>query len=238
ISASLDKLNKEHRFKKAKPLFKNFRTNRQHLKALLKKDKALLTKKEKHILRRLKRTPKGAKVPELDRIYKIHLDLEPSQSLEDVVAAYNSDPDVEYAELNYIVSINLTPNDPLYPIQWPLNNTGQMYPESGRYNAPPGTVDCDIDAPQAWDIETGSPRKIIAVIDTGVDYTHRDLVGNMWVNREILNGRDDDGNGYVYCSRLSFPVFTQLEYGSFQSAAFAIPANISSACGRNSGTPA
>ena len=82
LSASLDRLNKKHRLRKAQPLFKNFRENRKHLNALLQKDKALLTKKEKHILRRLKRAPKGAKVPELDRIYKIDLDLEPGQSLE------------------------------------------------------------------------------------------------------------------------------------------------------------
>ncbi len=199
ISASLDKLNKRYKLKMARPLFKNFRENRQHLKALLKKDKTLLTKKERRILRRLKRAPKGAKVPELDRIYKLEIEPEAGQSLEDVVAAYNSDPDVEYAELNYIVSICQTPDDPLYPIQWPLNNMGQMYPESGRYNPPPGTPDCDIDAPEAWDIETGNPEIVVAVIDTGVDYTHRDIDDNMWVNTGEIggNGIDDDGNGYI-----------------------------------------
>jgi len=199
MSHSLDRLNKKYRLRKAKPLFKNFRKNRHHRNALLKKDKALLTKKEKHIIRRLKRAPKGAKVPELDRIYKIDLDLEPGQSIEEVVAAYNNDPDIEYAELNYIVSTNLTPNDPLYPIQWPLNNTGQMYPWSGWYNRPPGTPDADIDAPQAWDIYTGSSEIVVAVIDSGVDYTHRDIDDNMWLNPGEIpgNGIDDDGNGYV-----------------------------------------
>jgi len=199
ISASLDKLNKRYKLKKARPLFKNFKENRQRVKALLKKDKALLTKKERRILRRLKRAPKGANVPELDRIYTIEVDLEAGQSLEEVVAAYNSDPDVEYAELNYRVSICQTPNDPLYPIQWSLNNTGQIYPESGRYNSPPGTPDCDIDGPEAWDIHTGNPEIVVAVIDTGVDYTHRDIDDNMWVNTGEIGGNDidDDGNGYV-----------------------------------------
>ena len=126
----------------AKALFKSFKRNRQRVNNLLKKDKSLLTKPEKRILRRLKRAPKGANIPNLDRIYKIKLS--PGQSVLQAVKEYSKDADVEYAELNYIVSINLTPNDPLYSVQWPLNNTGQTYPESGRYNQPPGTIDCDI----------------------------------------------------------------------------------------------
>jgi subtilisin family serine protease len=203
LSGGLDELNARYRVRQIKPLFKDFKKNRQQLKALLKKDKATLTKKEKHILRRLKRAPKDAKVPDLSRIYKIELDLEPGESLEEAVQAYNNHLDVEYAELNYVVSIDLTPNDPLYPIQWPLNNTGQEFP----FNVDPlrgvlwmsGEPDCDIDAPEAWDIHTGNSEIIVAVVDTGVDYNHRDLDDNMWVNSDEIpdNGIDDDGNGYI-----------------------------------------
>ncbi len=209
LSDSLDKLNKKYKLRKAKPLFKNFKENRQRVKTLAKKDKALLSKKEKHILRRLKRAPKGARVPDLSRIYKLELELEPGQALQEVVEAYQSNAGVEYAELNYIVSIHNKPNDPCYPLQWPLNNTGQMYPESGSYNPPPGTPDCDIDAPEAWDIFTGSSEVIIAVVDTGVDYNHRDLQGNMWTDSngfygyDFINGdndpMDDHGHG-THCS--------------------------------------
>jgi parallel beta-helix repeat protein len=199
LSRSLDELNARYRVKKIEPLFKNFKKKRQQLIDLLKKDKTLLSKKEKHLLRRLKRATKVAKVPDLSNIYKIQLELEHRLSLKEVVAAYNNDPDVEYAELNYIVSINATPNDPLYPIQWPLNNIGQIYPESGQYNTPPGTPDCDIDAPEAWDISTGSSEVIVAVVDTGIDYNHRDLQVNMWINGNEIPGNeiDDDGNGYI-----------------------------------------
>ena len=120
------------------------------------KSEAFLTQKEKRILERLRRAPKDAKVPDLDRIYKLELELDKGQSLEEVVEAYQSHPGVEYAELNYIVSVDLAPNDPLYPLQWSLDNTGQDYPASGKYNSPPGTADCDINAPEAWDISTGS----------------------------------------------------------------------------------
>jgi len=200
LSDSLDKLNKKYKSHAVKALFKSFKRNRQRVNNLLKKDKSVLTKQEKRILKRLSRAPKGANIPNLDRIYKIKVELEKGQSLEEVVAAYSNDIDVEYAELNYIVSINLTPNDPLYSVQWPLNNTGQTYPESGRYNQPPGTIDCDIDAPEGWDTEIGSSEIIVAVVDTGVDYLHRDLDDNMWVNEAELNGTagiDDDGNGYI-----------------------------------------
>jgi PKD repeat protein len=63
------------------------------------------------------------------------------------------------------------------------------------------TNDADIDAPEAWDIETGNSNDVvIAVIDTGVDYDHEDLAANMWLNEHELNGVvgvDDDGNGYI-----------------------------------------
>ncbi|MFH1107765.1 MAG: S8 family serine peptidase [Planctomycetota bacterium] len=81
------------------------------------------------------------------------------------------------------------PNDPYFPKQWHLNNTGQ----SG------GTSDADINAPEAWDITTGDPNVVVAVLDTGVDIDHPDLTENIWTNgAEIPNNQyDDDGNGYV-----------------------------------------
>jgi len=209
LSPDLDALNAKYKVTDVKPLLKNFRKNRQQLKALQAKSKSLLTEKQRHILARLKRAPKNAKVPDLAGIYKIQLDLEPDQSLHEVLEAYQRNPDVEYAELNYIVSICTEPNDPLYPIQWPLHNIGQMYPESGKYNHPPGTPDADIDAPAAWDIHTGSSDVIVAVIDTGVDYNHRDLAANIWTDAngrpgyDFLNDDNDpmDDNGHgTHCA--------------------------------------
>ncbi len=209
LSNSLDRLHKKYKVIETEPIFKNFKKQRQRIKALLQKGKALLTKREKRILRRLRRAPRDARVPELDRIYRIEVELEPDQSLEEAVAAYNNDPGVEYAELNHIVSICTTPNDPCYPIQWPLNNTGQMYPESGKCKSPPGTPDRDIDAPEAWDIHTGSLEIIVAVVDTGVDYNNRDLQANMWTDSNGYYGydffnddndpMDDNGHG-THCA--------------------------------------
>jgi len=123
----------------------------------------------------------------LDRIYL--LKLPKNSDVNKIVSKYNENPDVEYAEPNHIVHIDTTiPDDTYFSLLWGMHNTGQ----SG------GTVDADIDAPEAWDITTGSSDIVVAVIDTGVDYNHSDLAANMWINpNETLNGNDDDGNGYI-----------------------------------------
>ncbi len=97
--------------------------------------------------------------------------------------------DVVFIEPNYIMRIATVPDDPLFDRQWGLENWG----DDG------GILDADIDAPGAWDIETGSPAAVVAVVDTGVDYTHPDLAENIWTNLGETpgNGIDDDGNGYV-----------------------------------------
>ena len=108
---------------------------------------------------------------------------------------YSKNSYVEYAEPNYIFHTCNVPNDPLYSIQWPLNNIGQDYPSVGRYNTSSGSIDSDIDAPEAWDIETGNSDIVIAIVDTGVDYTHPDLAENMWINKyEDINNNDKFDN--------------------------------------------
>ncbi len=85
--------------------------------------------------------------------------------------------------------VTFTPNDPSFPSQWHYHNTGQTG----------GLPDADIDAPEAWDIETGDPSVIISDLDTGQDWDHPDLAANLWINPgEIAgNGVDDDLNGYI-----------------------------------------
>jgi len=200
LTESLDELKQRYHVKKFRSMFRNFKKHRRQFEVLLSKDTEVLSKREKRILRRLKRGGKGRKFPALERIYKVKVEPDVAESLEEVIEAYQNDPDVEYAELNYKVWLCLEPNDTNYPIQWPLANTGQMYPASGTYNSPPGTYDCDIDANEAWEISTGSSDIIVAVVDTGVDYNHRDMANNIWFNELELNGAagvDDDENGYI-----------------------------------------
>ncbi len=105
---------------------------------------------------------------------------------------------VEYAEPDWLVEEDGIPNDPAYNQLWGMER---------------------IDAPQAWDTQTGSTGVVIGVIDSGVDWAHPDLVDNIWQNLgedadgdgSVLewdgskwvfdpgdeNGIDEDGNGYV-----------------------------------------
>ena len=101
------------------------------------------------------------------------------------MAALQGEASVLRAGLNYIVTTQITPNDSLFGNTWGMNNT------ASQLN--------DIDAPQAWDIYTGDPNYRVAVIDTGIDFNHPDLQGNIWNNPgEIANdGIDNDGNGYI-----------------------------------------
>jgi Subtilase family/PA14 domain len=76
---------------------------------------------------------------------------------------------------------------------WSLNNTGQADDQGIS-----GKADADIDAPEAWALQKRKKEITVAVIDTGVDYTHPALQSKMWINsKETLNGVDDDANGYI-----------------------------------------
>jgi len=112
------------------------------------------------------------------------------RSVVDALAEFGACADVLYAEPNYKYSLCRTPNDPQYIDQWALNNTGQTG----------GREDADIDAPEAWDIQTGDRSIIVAILDTGIDTTHPELVINLWMNNAEMFGDpdvDDDGNGYA-----------------------------------------
>ncbi|HEY3069456.1 MAG TPA: S8 family peptidase [Gaiellaceae bacterium] len=125
-------------------------------------------------------------------------------SVRDAIRAYRADPAVAFAEPNYLRYPDVIPGDALFDDLWGLNNTGQSHPVAdadGDDTANPhsGSSDADIDAPEAWDVEQGNGT-VIAVLDTGVDVTHPDLDGQLWVNPGEdcpgcqTDGVDNDGN--------------------------------------------
>ena len=123
---------------------------------------------------------------ELSRVYR--LELGAGRDVQQAVAAYGQDPHVVYAQPNYLNQLCVVPDDSLYRDQWALTKM-QM--------------------PAAWDIERGGQEVIVGIVDSGIDYDHRDLADNIWINpgedlngdgqadSSDFNGIDDDGNGYV-----------------------------------------
>ncbi|MBL92101.1 MAG: hypothetical protein CMH56_09880, partial [Myxococcales bacterium] len=104
---------------------------------------------------------------------------EEEANLDDIFETLRDSEDVAFVEPNLQVSAIGTPDDPMWDDQW---------------------GPAKIDAPEAWDHMTTNPAHlVVAVIDTGIDYTHPDLVDAMWTNEGEIpdNGVDDDGNGYV-----------------------------------------
>ena len=115
------------------------------------------------------------------------VDNPPGLSVAETVRGYQANPNVLYAEPDYEVSTTATPNDPLWSQQWDM---------------------VKIAAPQAWNTQTNATDVIVAVIDTGVDFTHPDLQANLWTNPAdgshgftcingtcVHGGQDDYGHG-------------------------------------------
>jgi subtilisin family serine protease/subtilase family serine protease len=135
----------------------------------------------------------------------------PAGTEAEVIARYQRNPNVLYAELNFIRSVpesisgssQSVPADHSFPEQWALNNTGQSFyciPWIGGdlcfYS---GTADADIDAPEAWAVTRGSAAVTVAVIDSGVDSTHPDIAPNYAGGDDFTspdgNPMDDNGHG-------------------------------------------
>lgn len=111
---------------------------------------------------------------------KRHAVLSSNLPVEKMLELLRKSPLVEYAQPVYIrYPVDVVPDDPLYGSQWALPV---------------------IAAPCAWETSTGSSDAVVAVVDSGIDYTHPDIAANMWINHAEFNGTegvDDDGNGYA-----------------------------------------
>lgn len=126
------------------------------------------------------------------------INLPDNMSVEDAINTFEQNPSIDYAEPNYIITLDdpvspgnvsvsavtpVTPNDPYFSSLWGLQSSG----------------DHDIDAPEAWNLSTGSQDVIVAVVDTGVQYNHPDLSANMWRDSNGYYGYDyynNDNNPY------------------------------------------
>lgn len=111
-------------------------------------------------------------------------------TVESMLDLLQKDPDVRFAEPDMeLTPDQALPNDALFGDLWGLHNVGQAG----------GTVDADIDAPEAWQTVGVTPNVTVAVCDDGCQWNHVDLAGNIWANPGEIpgNGIDDDSNGFI-----------------------------------------
>jgi len=105
-----------------------------------------------------------------------------------VARALAARTDVEFVEPAVLGAYVGVPDDPSFGTQWNLENVGQAG----------GIAGADVHAVQAWDIQDGAPSVVIAVLDSGTEWTHPDLAANIWSNPgDLPDGLDNDGNGFA-----------------------------------------
>ncbi|SDO24882.1 Subtilase family protein [Paenibacillus sp. yr247] len=180
------------------------------------------------------------------------LHLKDGTDINKVIAELKNDANVEYAEPDYkIYPANIpeksevkmntgqvleqsantpkpfTPNDPFFNEQWGLNNTGQTLHNG---DAPAGTPDIDINAPEAWAITQGSEDLIVAVIDSGVQTTLPDLYPNIWRNTQTdpqKNNQDINGWDFVHNDGSLFDIKDKLSdyHGTWLASIIAARSN-------------
>ncbi len=165
-----------------------YRPNELLVRFVNKRTKTLQTSSENSVLKILDNAliEKSFKsVPNLSLIK-----LSGKKSVEDALDSLKNNPDILYASPNFIRRAYETiPNDEFFNDVWGMKNTGQTL----------GTPGADINVTKLWDVKTGSDDIIVAIIDTGMDYLHEDLIENSWSNIfEIPNNNiDDDNNGFI-----------------------------------------
>lgn len=136
----------------------------------------------------------GEQVDTLGRASTVLVEVGPGETVEQAVARLEAQPGVLSASPNWVIHGDAVPNDARFGELWGLANGGQAV------NGVAGVADADIDAPEAWDLTTGSSGVVVAVIDTGIAYDHPDLAGRIFTNPAEASGApgvDDDANGFI-----------------------------------------
>jgi len=109
----------------------------------------------------------------------LRIKLSDGDDVERAIARYQRDPAIEHVQPNFRYLPQRLPNDPYFAQLWALKNDGQMLPQVFSLNNP-GIAGNDMGLESAWEVAADCRSTLVALVDTGVNYTHRDLVPNMW----------------------------------------------------------
>lgn len=183
-SAQVDQFLSHFSVRKARPLYPRI--------VMLKKQQGLsdlqiATAIRKRFSHRASRLHATFQPPEVSRTYVFELEPAQAENASSALRALQDDPNVEFAEEEKLVTTNFIPNDPYFSS---YGSWGQAYLDLWGINL--------IGSASAWDTSTGAGI-IVGVVDTGIDFTHPDIVANIWTNTGEIpnNGIDDDGNGFI-----------------------------------------
>jgi subtilisin family serine protease len=110
----------------------------------------------------------------------VQIKLRPGTDVSQGIRLYKADPKIESVQPNYIYHSLTVPIDTHYGQMWGLKNSGQMIATPSYTTNNPGVAGRDMDMEAAWDHVKDCRSIVVAVVDTGVNYTHQDLAANMW----------------------------------------------------------
>lgn len=166
-----------------------FKSDRNNYLGIL--DQVLVQLKEPsdyHLLEAVAETYKITSIVphRMRNLYELHLDKNSTLSTIDLAIKLHQSKHFRYAEPNYLMNPIVTTIDPLYNRQWAINNTGATIQYSG-------TIDADMDVDDAWTVTTGAPHIRIAILDSGVDTLHPDLMPNLLPG---YSANGDNSKGY------------------------------------------
>ncbi|MGH9365656.1 MAG: S8 family serine peptidase [Thermoanaerobaculia bacterium] len=181
-SVSLDELNRKNHVRGARNVFVDRENSTtaaaQAAQAHLRQDVA------RSFSRRSARAPVNSAVPDLTNIYVLEFPRDADVAA--IAREYAADPHVEYAQPNYLIKVTFTPNDPYFNSS---NSWGQRFDDLWALKK--------IGAPEAWDVTQGQGITV-AVVDSGVDYTHPDIAENIVPGWNFVANTSDpmDDNGH------------------------------------------
>ena len=176
----------KYKIKRMEPVYKDLVNLK---KRTGKKENDFIADIKKKFPKRMKRSQVNEKATPTGLIntYVIEADVNNDKDYENMLESLKKDDRVVYAEPDLVVSTNMIPDDPYFSSK---GTWGQSYDDLYGIKI----TSC----PEAWDATKGN-GVTVAVVDSGIDNTHPDIVSNLWTNtKEIANnGIDDDGNGYI-----------------------------------------